>query len=154
MGTFKHSFYGLSTIEIAMYLYVVMVRDLTLMMKYVKRMSTLTQDGSINLHLSSTNFTLFALKRSTSQNPEISGKFHYLFVELTTMVKLIIPMKVNIRPTHFSLVASPHQNPVSIPANPPCFMVQSSIKSVALMMTAYQLSVGCCEPENMLMTCV
>ena len=48
--------------------------------------------------LSPINFTLFVLKQSTSQNcnPEIFVRLHYLFVELTTIVKLIIPMKVNI----------------------------------------------------------
>ena len=52
---------------------------------------------SINIHLSSINSTLFALKRSTSQNPnpEISVKLLYLFVEFITIVILIIPMKVN-----------------------------------------------------------
>ena len=76
------------------------VRDLTLMMMYISsscpdlpKMTLI-----INLHLSSINFTLFSLKRSTSQNPnpEISVKLLYLFVEFTTIVKLIIPLKVNI----------------------------------------------------------
>ena len=79
----------------------VVVRDLTLMMMY---MSSSCPDLPkmtliIDLHLSSINFTLFALalKRSTSQNPnpEISVKLLYLFVEFTTIVKLIIPMEVN-----------------------------------------------------------
>ena len=76
-----------------------MVRDLTLMMMYVSLCPGLNQMTlSINLHLSSINSTFFALKRSISQNPnpEISVKLLYLFVEFTTIVKLIIPMKVNI----------------------------------------------------------
>ena len=52
---------------------------------YVKLMCKLIQDESINLHLSSINFSHYALKRSSqNRNPEISVKLHYLFVESTT----------------------------------------------------------------------
>ena len=65
--------------------------------------------------LSSINLTFFAVKRSTSQNrnPEISVRLHYLFVELTTIVKLVIPMKVNIDTPFFPRPQS--KNPVSTP---------------------------------------